>query len=175
MGLVDELQKLDDLRRRGTLTDAEFEQAKAVLLAGGQGPADQPLDRRLADQLDDIRHQNELAQIDRNWEIERQQYLVASRYGHRQVPTSGMGLGSAIVGGVFGAIWTVGAVSITISAPDFGPFAVAKFAFPLFGIVFTLTAIGWGVRCYLRAQQYEAAFRAYQVRRGQASPEQFPE
>ena len=39
MSLVDELAKLDELRRNGALTEAEFEQAKARLL---QGPAPTP-------------------------------------------------------------------------------------------------------------------------------------
>jgi hypothetical protein len=42
MGLADELQKLDALRRQGALSDAEFAQAKATLLAGGVA-AEQPL------------------------------------------------------------------------------------------------------------------------------------
>ena len=35
MSLADELAKLEDLRRTGALTDTEFAQAKAKLLAGG--------------------------------------------------------------------------------------------------------------------------------------------
>jgi hypothetical protein len=172
MGLADELQKLEDLRRRGTLTDAEFEQAKAALLAGGTGPAEQSLGH-LSNQLAEVRYQNELARIDREWEIERQQYLVADRYGRRHIPTSGKGIGSAVVGGVFGVIWTVMAFSITSGAPDFGPFAIAQVVFPLFGVVFILAAIGWGVHCHSRAQKYDAGYRAYQARRSQVAPEQF--
>ena len=171
MGLADELQKLEDLGRRGTLTDAEFNQAKTALLAGGTGAAEQPLGQHLLDQLAEVRYQNELTRIDRKWEIERQDYLVAGRYGHRQVPTSAMGIVSAVVGGGFGAFWTVMAASITSGAPGFGPFGLVQVVFPLFGVVCTVTAIGWGVRCYLRAQKYDAAFRAYQVRRNQVAGE----
>jgi hypothetical protein len=175
MGLADELQKLEDLRRRGTLSDAEFAQAKAALLAGGAAPGEHPLGEYLSDQLAEIRYQNELARLDREWEIERQQYLVVDRYGRRHVPTAGMGIGSAVVGGVFGVIWTVMAVAITSEAPDFGPFAIAQVIFPLFGMVFIVAAVGWGVHCYSRAQKYDAAFRAYRARRRQVAPEQFQE
>lgn len=168
VGLADELQKLDDLRRRGALTDAEFAQAKAALLAGGAAPAE-PLGQHLADQLAEVRHQNALAQVDREWEAERQQYLIPDRYGRRHVPSSGWGLGSAAVGGVFGVIWTVMAVGITGAMPDIGPFALAKVVFPLFGVAFVAAAIGWGLYTHTRAQRYDAAFRAYQDRRRRAT------
>ena len=43
--LADELDRLDDLRRRGVLSDDEFARAKARLLEGGpaQGPLPAPL------------------------------------------------------------------------------------------------------------------------------------
>ena len=100
--MADELQKLEDLRRGGTLSDAEFQQAKATLLSGAAAPAEQPLGRHLSDQLAEVRYQNELTRIDREWEIARQQYLVADRYGHRHVPTVGMGIGTAVIGGSSG-------------------------------------------------------------------------
>lgn len=175
MGLADELQKLEDLRRRGTLSDTEFEQAKAVLLIGGAAPATQPFGQHLSDLLAEVRYQNELARIDREWESERQQYLVANLYGQKFVPTSGMGIGSAVVGGVFGVIWTVMAVSIARSAPSFGPVAIAKFVFPLFGILFVVAAIRWGVQYHSRALKYDAAFHAYQARREQVTPEKLKE
>ncbi|MDP3083850.1 MAG: PspC domain-containing protein [Rubrivivax sp.] len=39
MGLADELSRLDELRSRGVLTEAEFERAKAQVLAGLASPA----------------------------------------------------------------------------------------------------------------------------------------
>ena len=85
-----------------------------------------------------------------------------------------MGLGMAVVGGVFGLFWTIMAIAITGSAPDFGPFAIAKVVFPLFGVVFIVGAIYYGIHCYSRAQQYEEAFAAYQARRKSIQPEQLP-
>jgi hypothetical protein len=171
MGLADEIQQLADLRHQGTLTDAEFEQAKAALLAGLTSPAQQPLGDHLSEQMSEVRHENKLARIDREWEIDRRQYLITDKHGHQLVPTSLMGIGSAVLGGIFGVIWTSIAISITSGAPDFGPFAIAKVAFPLFGVVFTVFAIGWGLRCHSRAQQYDAAFRAYQARRNELAPD----
>src|SRR5262245_35284278 len=81
MGLADELQKLEELRQRGTLTEEEFVQAKQSLLSGA-GDA-------MSAHLDEIKYQNELARVDREWEIEREQYLITTRYGQRVVPEPG--------------------------------------------------------------------------------------
>lgn len=174
MSLADELKKLDDLRRDGTLTDAEFAKAKAALLAappgGGDGGA---VAEHLSDQLAEVRYQNELAQIDREWEIERRQYLVTTNYGRQQVPSRAMGIGMAVVGGVFGIFWTIMAVTITGSAPDHGPFQVTKVVFPLFGIVFICAAIGYGIYCVNRAEAYNKAFARYQARRAAVKPEDY--
>jgi hypothetical protein len=165
MSFVDELQKLEELRRSGSLSDAEFAQAKAALLAGSAAPAHKELEADLSEQLAETRHQNELARLDREWEIERQKYYITDRYGRRQLPSSGMGIAVAIGGAIFGALWTIMAISITGSAPDAGPFGVAKVVFPLFGVVFIIGAIVYGIYCYSRAQEYEKAFAAYQARR----------
>ena len=42
MGLADELARLDELRSRGVLSDAEFQRAKARLLDGPAPPPDIP-------------------------------------------------------------------------------------------------------------------------------------
>src|ERR671923_326531 len=90
MDLADELRKLQDLHASGALTDEEFAAAKARVLAGepaGTGPADEGVMR---EQLDELRLQNEVARLDREWELERERYMVAGRYGYRYVPTRGM-------------------------------------------------------------------------------------
>jgi hypothetical protein len=165
VSIADELRKLDELRRSGSLTDQEFAQAKVRLLTGSPSSSSEPVAQHLSDQLAEVRYQNELAQVDREWEIEREKYYVTDRYGRRQLPTSGMGIGIAVIGGVFGLFWMIMTVAITGSAPDVGPFAVVKVVFPLLGVVFILAAIAVGRYCYSRAQAYEKALAAYQVRR----------
>jgi hypothetical protein len=172
MSLVDELAKLEQLHRSGALSDSEFTTAKAALLSGATAGTEQGLGGHLADQLAEVRYQNELAQIDREWEIERQQYMIRSRYGIEQVPTAGMGIGIAVVGGVFGVFWTIMAFSITSAAPDVGPFSIAKVIFPLFGVLFTGAAIGFGIYACSKAQKYQEALEAYKGRRARVRPEQ---
>lgn len=165
MSLVSELAKLEELWRSGALSDTEFTKAKAALLSETPAASEQELGGHQADRLMEVNYQNELSQIDREWQIERQQYLIQGRYGMAHVPTPGMGIGTAAVGGVFGIIWTIVAVSITGGAPNAGPFAIAKVFFPLFGIVFTVAAIGYGAYAYAKGQKYQEAFAAYKERR----------
>ena len=171
MSIADDLSRLEELRRNGTLSEAEFANAKALLLNNPAPPAQEPLVKHLADQQAEIKYQNELARIDREWEMQRQQYYVTTRYGVRQLPTTGMGIGIAVVGGAFGVFWTIMAIAITGSAPDVGPFSVAKLIFPLFGILFTGAAIVFGIVCNIRAKKYQEAYEAYQRRRQQVRPE----
>jgi hypothetical protein len=171
MSIADELAKLEDLRRNGTLSEAEFAKAKALLLNSPAHSAQEPIGQHLSDQLSEVKYQNELARIDREWEMQRQQYYVTTRYGVRQLPTTGMGIGIAIVGGAFGVFWTIMAIAITGSAPYVGPFPVVKVIFPLIGILVTGAAIVFGISCNIRAKKYQEAYEAYRRRRQQARPE----
>jgi len=171
VSIVDELQKLEDLRRSGSLTDEEFAQAKATVLAGPTSSTDEPIGQHLSEQLTEVRYQNELARVDREWEIERQRFYITNRYGARQLPTTGMGIGIATVGGIFGLFWTIMAVSITGTGPDAGAFGVVSVVFPLFGVLFIVGAIAFGIYCYSRAQEYQKALAEYHSRREAIQPE----
>jgi hypothetical protein len=171
MSLADELAKLEELRRSGSLSDAEFTKATATVLSGAPAASGNDVAEQLADQLAEVKYQNELAQIDREWQIERQQYLIRTQYGMAQVPTAGMGIGTAVVAGVFGTIWTIFSISLTSGGPDFGAFSVAKVIFPLFGVAFTVAGIGYGIYTYNRAHHYQDAFARYQLRRERARAE----
>ena len=143
MSIADELLKLHKLHQEGMLTDEELEKAKANLLEAPAGPA--------ADHLEKIRHQNEIAQLDREWAIEREQYMVAGRYGGRYIP----GRVSSVLGGVliagFGTVWTIGAAGMG-----------APFFFPLFGVIFVLVGIGMSAYSFVKADQYAEALNRYQ-------------
>ncbi|MBE7380411.1 MAG: hypothetical protein F6J95_003240 [Leptolyngbya sp. SIO1E4] len=78
---------------------AEFEIAKRRVLEGRQ-------DTTHDQYLEDIKAQNQLAQLDREWELEREQYMIANKYG-RYIPdkTSSVILGIALTG--VGIAWTL--------------------------------------------------------------------
>lgn len=169
MSLADDLTKLEELRRTGALTETEFAQAKARLLSG-PAPTGDAVAETLAAQLAETRYQNELDRIDREWAIEKEKYMVADRYGRRHVPTVGTGRATAIIGGVFGAFWTIMAFSITSGAPEFGAFTLAKVFFPLFGVVVTVGSIGYGIYLTGQAEAYNRAFAEYRARRAAVKP-----
>jgi len=171
VSIADELTKLEELRRSGALSDEGFAQAKARLLNAPAAAPEQPLGRHLSDQLSEVQYQNELARLDREWEMERQQYMVRDRYGARYVPTAGLGIGAAVVGGLFGIFWTVMAVAITSDAPDIGVFSAVKVIFPLFGVLFTAAAVGYGLYAATQAQRYQRAYVAYKARRDEVRRE----
>ena len=152
MSMADELRKLQDLRDAGTLTDEEFAAAKASVLAGG--PTDRTGESGMESHLEEIKHQNDVAQLDREWAIERDRYMVAGRYGYRYLPTKGMSLLGGIVIVGFGIFWTMFAAGM--GAPIF---------FPLFGVFFILMGIGVSVNAFIKATQYEQARQHYQRRR----------
>jgi hypothetical protein len=154
MSMADELRKLQDLHAAGTLSDDEFAAAKATVLAGGH--PDTPADGNLDGHLEEIKRQNDVAQLDREWAMERERYMVPGRYGYRYVPNRGMSLlGGLLVTG-FGILWTVMAASM-----------VAPVFFPLFGLLFIFAGLGVSAYSFLQANRYEEARLRYQRRRAQ--------
>jgi apolipoprotein N-acyltransferase len=105
---------------------------------------------------------NELDRIDREWETERERYMITSKYGRRYVPSSG----AAVVVGLFsvsmGLIWIMSSLAL---AHDLGALAGV---FPLFGIVFVGGGAAISFYQFRKAKRYQAAFRAYQLRRSMA-------
>ena len=153
MSLADELQKLEELRRNGTISPDEFETAKRKVLEG-------PQDGVPAEHLEEIKAQNELAQLDREWQLEREDYMVAGKYGNKHIP----GKASSLFGGLFivgfGIFWTITAAGMT----GFGGAGVFSL-FPLFGVLFVLFGAGISLNAFVKAGQYEQAQRRYQQRR----------
>jgi hypothetical protein len=169
MNLVAELQKLESMYRSGALSHAEFTQAKAALLAN---PAPTPAASSTADPMKLMARQNELAQIDREWEIEKEQYVVYDRWGRAMVPNQ-MGStmyrfagntsrGAGVVVLIFGTLWTIFAFWLTSDAP----FPLVKFIFPAFGIMFVLFGLfgtlRMGTMLDSMREQYEQKAQAYQ-------------
>lgn len=168
MSLVEEIEKLRNLHQGGALTNDEFERAKRVLLESGEAPALQRNDAATGALLHEVKKQNALDRIDTDWNLEREQYLITSRYGPGRIPQLGDALG-AVFGGLFGIVWTIMAFTMTNMAPDVGPFAIAKVIFPGFGVVITIVSFIHAARCSQKAANYSAAFERYKMRRDQAT------
>jgi predicted phage tail protein len=119
----------------------------------------------LSEKINTLTGHSELAVLDREWEMEQQQYLVTGKHGRVSIPTETGAIGGGIFITLFGGLWTVMAFSITSMAPSFGPFAIAKLVFPLFGIVFVVGGIFASITAWNKAEQYRHAERRYKNRR----------
>jgi hypothetical protein len=168
MNLVDELRKLQELHQSGALTDDEFAAAKAAVLAKGAEGGEIGNDQGVQSRLEEIKLQNEIARLDREWQLERERYMVTGRFGQRSVPsqfTSVLG-GLVIVG--FGIVWT--SMAASMGAPGF---------FPMFGVIFICTGLGMSIYSFTKAGEYDRAFESYKRRRSRliAGPDEprFPE
>lgn len=150
MNLIEELDKLQQLHRSGALSDDEFAAAKSQIL--GQGALAPPAASGVADRLQAIAHHNEVAALDREWEIARESYMITGKHGHRYIPTQA---GSALLGvalGLFGAYWT---------AMAFGTWGA------LIGVLIIAVGVGTGLYSFSRATKYSKAEQRYQEQRAE--------
>ena len=124
---------------------------------------------QLADRVDDLTSVNEVAALDRKWELDRENFMITGKHGNRSLPTTGSAIGGGIAIAAFGIFWTAMAFGITSSAPSFGPFGIAKIAFPLFGVIFVCAGIASSVSAYSKAENYRKAERRYRQKRNELS------
>jgi hypothetical protein len=104
---------------------------------------------------DGISRERALARLDREWQVQRQQYMIANRYGQRIVPTRSASVlaGAAAVG--FGLVWAVSAAQIA------GGGDVLSFV----GILFMLFGLIVSCLSYAKARRYQRAYDLYRRRR----------
>ena len=163
MNIADELKKLRDLHESGGLSDEEFAAAKAAVLANSNVEDKPPGQPVLEAHLAEIKRQNDIERLDREWQMERERYMVADRYGRRYIPNRGLSVlgGFVIVG--FGILWTAFAASM--GAPGF---------FPLFGVIFILAGIVVSIFSFSKASEHDQAYERYRRRRAQMLAAQNP-
>lgn len=111
---------------------------------------------QMAEDLSIIRLQNELEQLDRQWEIEREQYKSRNKDGTTRLPeTTPGGVVAQWVGGGFFILFTIGMGIAILSSPAPGFFAL--FPFGMAFMVFILLIVGQqhAGQYAERLQQYE--------------------
>jgi DNA-directed RNA polymerase subunit RPC12/RpoP len=112
----------------------------------------------MQEELGRLRIDNELARIERDWEREKESYMITDKHGHKRIPTTTGSVFGGIVIVVFGIIWTAMASQMGGGPGVFG-------FFPLFGIVFILFGVGMSIYSFSKASDYARAERAYRRRR----------
>ena len=115
---------------------------------------------QLTDQVERLTAQNDLHALDREWELERETYMVTNKHGRRSLPTQSGSIVGGIVAAGFGIFWIV-------MASDIG-----GGIFPAFGVLFILIGIGSSVVAFNKAGDYRRAHRRYRSRRSELSREQ---
>jgi hypothetical protein len=152
MTISDELQKLAELRRNGTISEDEFELAKKRVLEG-------PQEVIPSAQLEELRAHAELMQLDREWALDREKYMISGKYGRKYGP----GKAGSVIAGASIVVCGILYILIFTSGPlkDDGPFS----PFVLFGASIILLGAGMGVHWFLKACRYEEAEQRYQRRR----------
>jgi len=174
VSIADELHRLQELHQSGALTEEEFARAKAAVLANASAAVPQAEEApspgaEIKDQLDAIGRRQEADMIDREWQGQREQYMMTrtesgtwvgnrhvAGYPVRYLPTRANSL-------VFGTMAVVGGIIFTA----FGG-AVGGGLFAAFGVLFTVFAAGWAAYSYSRAVAYERAHSNYLYRRRRA-------
>ena len=100
MSIADDIARLQEMHESGALTDAEFVAPKARLLAA-DSPASAPSqDAGLQRDVRRLGIQNQILQLDQDWQAERETLMVRGRYGSRYTPTRSSSLRLAAVVGM---------------------------------------------------------------------------
>ncbi|MBA3315036.1 MAG: hypothetical protein H0T47_17325 [Planctomycetaceae bacterium] len=122
---------------------------------------------RMAVQLEDLQRRSEVADLDRQWDADRERFYVTGKHGHRHLPTEGGSIVGGIVITIFGVIWTM--IACGIGGAAFGnapgPFGLIGAIFPLFGIAFIAFGLWNAFQSYNKASEYEKAQARYRRRR----------
>jgi len=148
--ITDELQKLYRLLESGAITTEEYEQAKSIILKQ-ESASDGAIEKRLLE----VEFQNELLQIDRDWEAESKQYL--SSEGLKPSCVTGLFLAIASIILVIAGVWMLAASNALTN-----PISL------LFALLFVFVGI-WAPLSYFQTyQRYEKAREIYRLRRAEA-------
>jgi hypothetical protein len=121
--------------------------------------------RDMAGNLEVIKLQNELERLDREWEMQRQSFAIRDKDGNTTYPSTTGSIIGGVIGVGIGILWTIMAIAITSGAPDFGPFAIARIVFPLFGLLFVAAGIASLIKGGSSARRYADAESQYRAQR----------
>lgn len=116
----------------------------------------QSIDQRteqIAGDVEQIRRQNDLEQIDREWAMRREQLMVTTKHGGRTAPSRIASVFAIVIALVFGSLW--------LKAASHG----APGAMALFGVLVVGAIIVGAVITFFKAGEFEQAERDYQRRR----------
>ncbi len=159
MNIVEELERLQELYRNGTLTEEEVRQAKAAILA--KAGEKQPTENTQAvhQQLQELQKQNAILKMDRDWLEERTQHMWQDDFGNAREPKEWMWKFVAIFGTIFGLCMfalglSIGGVAVCVGG--------------VVALIIIVAFAGCSAWYYSKYDRYKKAYAAYQERRAAA-------
>lgn len=109
---------------------------------------------KLSQDMDVLKLQNQLEQLDREWLLERERHMVTGKHGNRAVPTK---MGSVI--GLF--------VVVIFGILVLGEFSRMPGSIGLFPVLVLLLIVGGFVHSMFKANSHDEAEKRYQTHRRQ--------
>ncbi len=153
MHLTDELERLQALHDNGTLTNTEFDDAKAKVLADAAPPA--APDPDVQRDLKRLQLQSDLLRLDQDWSTERSKYMTQAKSGPAYVPTIASSIVPALLFTVLAIVFFAGASSVR-QQPN---------SMPYMGILCLIMGLVYGIGGILKTNAYNAAYGQYQQKR----------
>ena len=108
----------------------------------------------LQQKLEVLRVQHELERLDREWTMERENYMVTHKGGGRSIPSATGSIIMGVIAVVFAIFWLGGASSMGAPAP-----------FVAFGVVFIIVVIASVINGVHKAGAHETGEQQYRASR----------
>lgn len=118
----------------------------------------------LRDQVAQLTHQQRLADLDRQWDQQRESFMITNNHGRKHLPNSAASTIGGIVAIGFGIVWMILTMSITANGPAGFPQI-----FPFFGIFIIGMGIFGMIQNHSQATKYQEALARYQAERKKIS------
>src|SRR5262249_41652061 len=98
MNIADAFEKLEVMHESGGLTDAELAAVRRSILAIDEDAIEAEIEELK-------RHKRELEQLDHDWQVGGERYMVTEKFGDRSIPSRWGSVVNAVVILVFGVVW----------------------------------------------------------------------
>ena len=121
----------------------------------------------LSDRIDSLTSHNEVAELDRDWEVESKKYLVVGKHGSTFVPTKIESIFTALIAVTIGAVWTTFTSLVALLMVSSSLLAFPVIIFPMVGVLILVSGIQSGISGVSKAEGYKRAEAQYHRRRAE--------
>lgn len=122
----------------------------------------------IGEQLSDLSLHNQLAALDRSWQLERENLMVAGPNGSLRIPEEAASARGTATSVSFLVLWTLVATGITgVIAISAFPFGVVALAFPAFGINGIVSTLKSSAAEKDKARRYRESEKRYLQKRAE--------